>query len=247
RRPPVRRAGALARCPFLRPGERARAGIAALALGRLRPSPSLDERTFGAWLRDRRQSPAAIDALWNLIALPTLNLPAQEASLALAVKVFRTGLLDAADAGDVGYATVPLSELHAEPAGRVLGAAAEIEERTEDLRRRFVPALEGLFPEARRARVVSFFVTREPAATFRQAPGTARLRPPARTALRGLVLAGAWTDTGWPATMEGAVRSGMAAASAALQSLERPLPAEVRTGRGSTEPGGSAEPSQAVP
>ena len=127
------------------------------------------------------------------------------------------------------------------------GAAAEIEERTEDLRRRFVPALEGLFPEARRARVVSFFVTREPAATFRQAPGTARLRPPAVTGIPGLVLAGAWTDTGWPATMEGAVRSGMAAASAALQSLERPLPAEVRTGRGSTEPGGSAEPSQAVP
>src|SRR5439155_1099254 len=88
--PAVTPADALSRYPFLRPGERARAAIAALALGRLRPSPSLDERTFGAWLRDRRQSPAAIDALWNLIALPTLNLPAQEASLALAVKVFRT-------------------------------------------------------------------------------------------------------------------------------------------------------------
>jgi monoamine oxidase len=34
--------------------------------------------------------------------------------------------------------------------------------------------------------------------------------------LHGVFLAGAWTDTGWPATMEGAVRSGLAAAAAAL-------------------------------
>ncbi|HET6793679.1 MAG TPA: FAD-dependent oxidoreductase, partial [Acidimicrobiales bacterium] len=50
--------------------------------------------------------------------------------------------------------------------------------------------------------------------TFAARPGTATLRPPAATALPGLVLAGAWTDTGWPATMEGAVRSGYAAARA---------------------------------
>jgi uncharacterized protein with NAD-binding domain and iron-sulfur cluster len=61
-----------------------------------------------------------------------------------------------------------------------------------------------------------FFVTREHAATFRQAPGTRPLRPGPRTALPGLYLAGAWTDTGWPATMEGAVRSGIAAAREAL-------------------------------
>jgi monoamine oxidase len=45
-----------------------------------------------------------------------------------------------------------------------------------------------------------------------------------RTALPGLFLAGAWTATGWPATMEGAVRSGDAAAAALLHtraSLER--------------------------
>ena len=50
---------------------------------------------------------AAVESLWNLIALPTLNLPADAASLALAVKVFRTGLLTKRDAADVGYATVP--------------------------------------------------------------------------------------------------------------------------------------------
>jgi uncharacterized protein with NAD-binding domain and iron-sulfur cluster len=81
-----------------------------------------------------------------------------------------------------------------------------------DLRERFVPALAALLPAARDANVAEFFVTRERRATFRQAPGSGALRPPAGTKLPGLVLAGAWTDTGWPDTMEGAVRSGLAAA-----------------------------------
>ena len=57
--------------------------------------------------------------------------------------------------------------------------------------------------------MTEFFVTRERRATFRQVPGTAKLRPKAATELPGLVLAGSWTDTGWPDTMEGAVRSGL--------------------------------------
>ena len=80
------------------------------------------------------------------------------------------------------------------------------------LREQFVPALAELFPAARQAQVTEFFVTRERRATFRQAPGTAALRPSAATNLPGLVLAGAWTATGWPDTMESAVRSGLAAA-----------------------------------
>ena len=59
-------------------------------------------------------------------------------------------------------------------------------------------------------------VSRERAATFRGVPGTATHRAPAATAIPGLVLAGAWTATGWPDTMEGAVRSGRAAAAEAL-------------------------------
>jgi len=81
-----------------------------------------------------------------------------------------------------------------------------------ELREVFVPALAELFPAAREARVTEFFVTRERRATFCQQPGTAALRPPAATQRPGLVLAGAWTQTGWPDTMEGAVRSGLAAA-----------------------------------
>src|SRR6266511_2866471 len=89
------------------------------------------------------------------------------------------------------------------------------------LRDRYLPALAELFPAARHASVTSFFVTRERTATFLAAPGTAALRPAAETALRGLFLAGSWTSTGWPATMEGAVRSGLVAARAALRSLGR--------------------------
>ncbi len=78
-----------------------------------------------------------------------------------------------------------------------------------ELREMFLPALAELFPAAREATVTEFFVTRERRATFRQVPGTAKLRPKPATALPGLVLAGSWTDTGWPDTMEGAVRSGL--------------------------------------
>ena len=47
------------------------------------------------------------------------------------------------------------------------------------------------------------------------------MRPGPVTGVPGLYLAGSWTDTGWPATMEGAVRSGLAAAREALANLGR--------------------------
>jgi len=89
---------------------------------------------------------------------------------------------------------------------------------TAAMREKFLPELAALLPELRAAAVLDFFVTRERHATFRPAPGTAALRPAPTTATPGLFLAGAYTATGWPATMEGAVRSGEAAASALLQS-----------------------------
>jgi hydroxysqualene dehydroxylase len=101
-----------------------------------------------------------------------------------------------------------------------LSAADElIDVPVADLRSRMLPALQALLPAARGAEVRDFFVTRERHATFRSAPGTAKLRPPAVTALSGLWLAGAWTATGWPATMEGAVRSGETAAAGVLNHL----------------------------
>jgi squalene-associated FAD-dependent desaturase len=343
---PLHLLGSLARYPFVSLGERLRMAQAALRLARLDlTDPALDGCTFESWLQGSHQSAKAIDALWNLIALPTLNLPTGEASLALAAKVFQTGLLTKRAAADIGWARVPLSRLHAEPAARSLrsvgaevmlstrvtrilaeadgtlavhhdgrsleaqavvvavpheeapsllptgalpepesllalgtspivnlhfvfdrrvtdlpfaagvgtpvqwvfdrteaaglvagqylavslsGADAYISRSSEDLRSEFLPAIQQLFPLARPARLERFFVTREPAATFRQAPGTARLRPGPQTGVDGLFLAGAWTDTGWPATMEGAVRSGLAAARFALLYVGRTrhLPAE---------------------
>jgi squalene-associated FAD-dependent desaturase len=314
---------------------RERPGVARamLALRRVDPDdPAAEARSFGSWLAEHRQGAAAVEAIWRLIALPTLNLEPREASLAQAAQVFRTGLLTDAPAADIGWARVPLSGLHDAPARRALaaaGVAVELRRRVERivpagggwavqgpagtveadavvvavpparaarvlppqargglpaverlgrspivnllvhydravldheiaaaigspvqwlfdrtrssgathgqvvavslsaadeeagldadaLRARFEPALAGLLPRARGARVERFLVTREHAATFRAAPGARALRPRPRTAAPGIVLAGAWTDTGWPATMEGAVRSGHAAAGAAL-------------------------------
>jgi squalene-associated FAD-dependent desaturase len=311
---PFHLAGAIARYRFLSPAERLRVLPAARALAKLDlDDPALDERTFADWLREHGQSPAAVEALWNLITLPAVNLPADEASLALGAMVFKVGLLDEASAGDLGSAAVPLQHLHGDAAERVLsaagvdvrpktrvrsldevagdavvlavphdeaaslvprleyvrglgfspilnvhvvydrrvtehhfaagigspvqfvfdrtassglergqylaisvsGASAYGERTQEEIRAEFLPALAELFPWARQARVERFFVTREPEATFRGVPGTRVLRP-GTTAVDGVFLAGAWTDTGWPATMEGAVRSGLAAARAAL-------------------------------
>jgi uncharacterized protein with NAD-binding domain and iron-sulfur cluster len=89
----------------------------------------------------------------------------------------------------------------------------------DELRELYVPALAELLPAAREARVEDFFVIREHAATFRAGPGARADRPGTHTALPGLLLAGSWTDTGWPATMEGAVRSGRTAAREALAAV----------------------------
>jgi squalene-associated FAD-dependent desaturase len=329
--------GSLLRFTHLGLSDRLRIGRVALALRGLDLSdPALDAQSFGSWLAESGESDAAIARFWDLFIRATINLSPADASLALAVKVFQTGLLMDAGAGDIGISRVPLSQLHAEPAMRelqTLGAtvhtrapidaiecgpqgqsmirsrngtfpfdavivaaphdtaaqilpdeakidrsalralgtspivnlhvvydrrvtelpfAAGVEtpaqwifDRTasaglesgqclavslsaadtytgisrEELRREFEPALERLFPAARAARITSFYVTSEPAATFRGAPGSAAMRPGAETGVRGITLAGAWTDTGWPATMEGAVRSGYRAARAALVSV----------------------------
>ena len=305
-------------------------GLRGLELGH----PDLDSETFGAWLVRHGQGPAAIERLWDLVSLPTVNVGCAEASLTLGAKVFRTGLLDGTDGADIGWSRVPLGELHGANGTRALGAAGVelltstsatgvtaraaggplavavaggpaleadtvvvacgheaarallpagalgdrdltglghspivnvhlvLDRRVTDLElaaavgspvqfvfdrtassgartgqvlvvslsaadawagarpdhlvRTFHAALGDLFPAARRAGLVDGVVSRELTATFRGVPGTARLRPGPHTRVPGLYVAGAWTDTGWPATMEGAVRSGAGAAAAAL-------------------------------
>lgn len=76
-----------------------------------------------------------------------------------------------------------------------------------------------IFPARAGASLVRQSVVKEPHATFRTGPGVSSRRPGPRTAVRGVYLAGDWTDTGWPATMEGAVRSGERAADEVLLDL----------------------------
>ncbi len=73
-----------------------------------------------------------------------------------------------------------------------------------------------VLPAAREAQLVKFTVIKEPLATFSPEPGCDRWRPRAVSPIRHLSLAGDWTATGWPATMEGAVRSGYLAAEAII-------------------------------
>ena len=76
-----------------------------------------------------------------------------------------------------------------------------------------------ILPATREAKLVKSTVIKEVNATFSPEPGVDRWRPRQETRVANLFLAGDWTRTGWPATMEGAVRSGYLAAEAALAAL----------------------------
>jgi zeta-carotene desaturase len=81
----------------------------------------------------------------------------------------------------------------------------ELVAAAEEALRRYFPAMAG-------ATVTRTLVLREPLATFASSPELEALRPGPDTPIAGLFLAGDWTDTGLPATIEGAVRSGQRAA-----------------------------------
>ena len=87
----------------------------------------------------------------------------------------------------------------------------------EEVQARVVAELRQLFPKARAANLLRARVITEHAATFSAVPGVDRWRPAQASPLENLLVAGDWTATGWPATMEGAVRSGYLAAEALLQ------------------------------
>jgi squalene-associated FAD-dependent desaturase len=87
----------------------------------------------------------------------------------------------------------------------------------EEVRRQVISELQRLFPAARKAVVCRSRVITEHSATFSAVPGVDRWRPPQTSPVSNLFVAGDWTATGWPATMEGAVRSGYLAAEAVLK------------------------------
>jgi squalene-associated FAD-dependent desaturase len=345
---PLHLSRSLATYSVLSLADRVRAARGALAMrGVDRDDPRTDDRAFGDWLSAHGQTPATVDALWDLVGVATMNCRATDASLAVAATVFQLGLLTDPDAADLGWSTVPLQQLHGDAAGRALAAAgadvmvrAKVDalDRCDDgwlvridrdtvradavtadavvvatdpvraeqllpagstglepgwsdrlgatpivnvhlvfdrpvmaepflagigtpvqwvfdrtaqsgltkgqyvalslsaaddlvaspvatLREVLLPELLRVLPATRAAKVLDFFVTREPQATFRPSPGCARNRPATATSATGIYVAGAYTATGWPATMESAVRSGESAAAAVLAARLTPVAA----------------------
>jgi hypothetical protein len=115
------------------------------------------------------------------------------------------------------------SAIFSEPAGHLsIVASGAVELAAMDNAAITVVArrqLEEALPATMNARLVRTVVVREHRATFSLAPGGPP-RPPAETPLRGFYLAGDWTDTGLPGTIEGAAQSGRAAAELAIRDGE---------------------------
>jgi squalene-associated FAD-dependent desaturase len=82
--------------------------------------------------------------------------------------------------------------------------------------------LKTIFPSTNGAKLLRWQLITQQQAVFSVRPGLDPIRPAQQTAIPNLMLAGDWTRTGWPATMEGAVRSGYLAAQAVLANLGRP-------------------------
>jgi squalene-associated FAD-dependent desaturase len=104
---------------------------------------------------------------------------------------------------------------------------AELKRGREEILRDALRELELFFPEVREAELLKSGVLKEARATFSVTPGLDAFRPEQETALPGLFLAGDWTQTEWPSTMEGAVRSGRLAAGAVRGDRLRFMTAEV--------------------
>jgi zeta-carotene desaturase len=100
------------------------------------------------------------------------------------------------------------------------GLSSRSQQEIIDLCRR---ELDNLLPAAQGAQLERAVVIRENSATFSPAPGCDQWRPSQKTTVPNLFLAGDWTSTGWPATMESAVRSGYQAAEAILALEGRPV------------------------
>jgi predicted NAD/FAD-dependent oxidoreductase len=91
----------------------------------------------------------------------------------------------------------------------------------DEVQRRIAEELGRLFPQAARAQLLRAKVVTEHTATFSAVPGVDRWRVPQASPVANLAVAGDWTATGWPATMEGAVRSGYRAAEVILERTGR--------------------------
>ncbi|WP_168564263.1 hydroxysqualene dehydroxylase HpnE [Crateriforma spongiae] len=99
----------------------------------------------------------------------------------------------------------------------ISGAVDVAGESKEALVSQVMQELRDFFPDARDAKLLRHRVVTDPNSVFSVTPQVQELRPATDTPFDGLFLAGDWVDTGWPSTMEGAVRSGRMAAARVAQ------------------------------
>ncbi len=109
----------------------------------------------------------------------------------------------------------------------ISGSFAELDLPREHILAEALRELALFFPAAQGATLLKSTVLKEARATFSVTPGLDRYRPQQRTTWPGLFLAGDWTRTEWPSTMESAVRSGRLAAGAVLNNPHRFLAPEL--------------------
>jgi len=316
--PPLHFFGSFARLRFLSASDKLAVARGLRAIAREHATRGdLDRITMLEWLKEKRQTPRAIERFWRQVLVSAINEELGRMPARYGFQVFRLGFLARPDAYHMGLPTVPLGELYgtgaslpgvtlhlkspverilvesgsavaatadgtshaadyficALPFERVEGVVPELAldlsgfehspitgihlwfdravmsvphatllDRTvqwafnrgegryvqlvasasrslvpmskEDVVALALRELAEFFPAAREARLVRSHVVKEVRATFSAVPGLDRSRPPAATSIPNLFLAGDWTRTGWPATMEGAVRSGYLAAEA---------------------------------
>ena len=106
-------------------------------------------------------------------------------------------------------------------------SGAQLSQTREEILSSALRELQMFFPEVKRAKLVKSGVLKEARATFSVVPGLDRFRPGAKTGWPGFFLAGDWTATEWPSTMESAVRSGRLAAGAVMDDGTRFLAPEI--------------------
>jgi zeta-carotene desaturase len=109
----------------------------------------------------------------------------------------------------------------------IAGSRAQLGLSREEIVSTAMHELELFFPEVKRAKLVKSGVLKEARATFSVVPGLDQFRPGQKTEWPGFYLAGDWTATEWPSTMEGAVRSGRLAAGAVMGDPQRFMAPEI--------------------
>jgi zeta-carotene desaturase len=308
---------------FLSLAEKVRIGMAMLAIRGERHRTDLDSISMLDWLREKKQSPRAIERYWRQVLVSAINEELDRMAASHGFQVFWLSMLADATSYEMGIPDVPLRELYRQDAwgrigdvsihprntvtkiemldSRVFAIHAGDQQYTADyyisalpferLAHLGVPApsfehspitgihlwfdrpitnlphatlldrtiqwmynksegrhvqvvvsasrsltempradvialavreLGEFFPSVREAKLEKAQVVKEVRATFSALPGLEKQRPVSRTALANFYLAGDWTRSGWPATMEGAVRSGYLAAEAVTKAAGAP-------------------------